>query len=180
MFFRVAVVSVLVYIAVVVTTAVHSDAWVVTPAAPAASLPAPPPAAPPLPPPAPIVVVVPSAASSTRVVDVRRADLDETDGISRSARIVPTMRDGARIGFKLYAIRPGSLLEALGFENGDTLRAINDVPLVSDDDTVRAINQLPRAAPDLTMDDCRTRQPDHVDLDIERRGQRVRIVVLLH
>ncbi|HEY8141291.1 MAG TPA: hypothetical protein VIG06_01420 [Kofleriaceae bacterium] len=166
MFFRVAVVSVLVYLAVVVTTAVHSDAWLVTAAAPAASPPAPPPAALPLPPPAPIVVVVPSAVSSTRVVDIRRADLEQTDAIARSARIVPTMRDGAPIGFKLYAIRPGSLLAAIGFENGDTLRAINDVPLVS---------------ADLALEVYRThRDPDHFDLDIERRGERVRIVVLLH
>jgi type II secretory pathway component PulC len=161
MFFRVAVVSVLVYIAVVVTTAVHSDAWVVTAAAPAASLPAPP-----LPPPAPIVVVVPTAASETRVVDVRRADLEQPSAIARSARIVPALRDGKPSGVKIYAIRPGSLLAAIGLENGDTLRAVNDVPI----STAESALEVYRTH----------REPDHVDLDIERRGQRVRIVVLLH
>jgi general secretion pathway protein C len=166
MFFRVAVVSVLVYIAVVVTTAVHSDTWVATAAAPAASPPAPPPAPPPLPPPAPMVGVVPAAATETRVVDVRRADLKETDLISRSARIVPTLRDGVPIGYKLYAIRPGSLLAVVGFENGDTLRAINDVPLVS----AERVLEVHRSLGD----------HDHFDVDVERRGERVRIVVLLH
>lgn len=161
MFFRVAVVSVLVYIAVVVTTAVHSDAWVVTSAAPAASLPAPP-----LPPPAPIVVVVPTAASETRVVDVRRADLEQPSAIARSARIVPALRDGKPSGVKIYAIRPGSLLAAIGLENGDTLRAVNDVPISTADSALEVYRTH--------------REPDHVDLDIERRGQRVRIVVLLH
>lgn len=163
MFFRVAVVSVLVYLAVVVTAAVHSDAWLVTAAAPAAV----PLAAPvPLPPPAPIVVVVPSAASSTRVVDIRRADLEQPSAIARSARIVPALRDGVPSGVKIYAIRPDSLLAAIGFENGDTLRAVNDVPI----STAESALEVYRTH----------REPDHVDLDIERRGQRERIVVLLH
>lgn len=166
MFFRVAVVSVLVYIAVVVTTAVHSDAWVVSAAAPAVSPPAVPMAAPPLPPPAPIVVVVPSAASETRVVDVRRADLEQPSAIARSARIVPALRDGKPSGVKIYAVRPDSLLAAIGFENGDTLRAVNDVPISTADSALEVYRTH--------------REPDHVDLDIERRGQRVRIVVLLH
>jgi general secretion pathway protein C len=160
MFFRVAVVSVLVYIAVVVTTAVHSDAWLATAVAPAAA----PPAA--LPPPAPIVVVVPSAASSTRVVDIRRADLEQPSAIARSARIVPALRDGVPSGVKIYAIRPDSLMAAIGFENGDTLRAVNDIPI----STAESALEVYRTH----------RELDHIDLDIERRGEHVRIVVLLH
>ncbi len=161
MFFKVAVVTLLGYLALLSTPPVP------TPLATRADSPAPVlpvPAAPP--PPAPMVVVVPTAASSTQVVDVRRADLERTLTVARAARVVPTLRDGQFIGVKLYAIRPDSPLAAIGFQNGDTVRAINDVPLTT---------------PDLALEVYRThRDPDHYDLDIERRGQRVRILVLVH
>lgn len=156
MFFKVAVISILGYLAIAHTPS----------PAPAAIAGAGPPPPPPGPPPAPMVVVVPAAASATRVVDVRRADLERTSAIARSARIVPAHRHGVPSGVKLYAIRPGSPFAAIGFENGDTLHAINDVPLTS---------------ADVALEIYRThRDPDHLDLDIERRGERVRILVLLH
>ena len=160
MFFKVAVVTLLGYLALLATPPVPvplaTRAEALAPVLPASALP----------PPAPMVVVVPATASSTQVVDVRRADLERTLTVARAARVVPTLRDGQFIGVKLYAIRPGSPLAAIGLENGDTVRAINDVPLTT---------------PDLALEVYRThRDPDHYDLDIERRGQRVRILVLVH
>ncbi len=158
MFFRVAVVSLLVYLAAVATDAVYSGAPAVT--CPTVTPPAP------LPPPVPTVVVVPSEAAATRVVDVRRADLEQPGAIASSARIVPVLRDGVASGVKLYAIRPGSVLAAIGFENGDTLRAVNDIPIISAESALEVY--------------AAHEEPDHVDLDIQRRGQRVRILVLVH
>ena len=158
MFFKVAVVSLLGYLALLATP-------VPVPLATRADVPAPV-AASALPPPAPVVVVVPAAASSTRVVDVRRADLERALTVAQSARIIPTLRHGQPLGVKLYAIRPGSPLAAIGLENGDTLLAINDVALTT---------------PDRALEIYRTqRNPDHYDLDLERRGERVRILVLVH
>ena len=151
MFFKVAVVSILGYLAIAHTPS----------PAPAAIAGAGPP------PPAPMVVVVPAAATSTRVVDVRRADLEQAMKDPGVARIVPTLRHGSLVGVKLYAIRPGSPLTAIGIENGDTLRAINDVPIASPDAVLEVVGGFGR-------------EPDHYDLDIERRGQRVRILVLVH
>lgn len=152
MFFKVAVVSLLAYLALVPPPAVVP---------PAAS-----PPAPLLPPPAPAVVVVPATAAATRVVDVRRADLEQTSDIARSARIVPALRHGAPSGVKVYAIRPGSLLEAIGLENGDTVLAVNDVSILQAD----AALSLYSARNEL----------DHIDIDLERKGERVRILVLVH
>lgn len=113
-----------------------------------------------------MVVVVPTAVSSTRVVDVRRADLEQAMSDPKVARIVPTLHDGRMIGVKLYAIRPGSPLTAIGLENGDTLLAVNDVSITTAD-SILELYRIHAA-------------PDHFDLDIERRGERVRILVLVH
>lgn len=149
MFFKVAVVSILGYLAL-------------------AHAPSPAPAAAPGdgPPPAPMVVVVPAAATATRVVDVRRADLERAMQDPTIARVVPALRHGAPGGLKIYAIQPGSPLAAIGVENGDTLLAVNDVPIASADSALEIYRTL--------------RGPDHYDLDIDRRGQRVRILVLVH
>jgi general secretion pathway protein C len=118
-------------------------------------------------PPAPMVVVVPSAAASTQVVDIRRADLERAlQEPAHDARIVPAVHHGAFSGVKLYAIRPGSPLATIGLQNGDTVHAINDVPVTSADAAL-ALYQRRRAL-------------DHVDLDLERRGERMRILVMLH
>ena len=148
MFFKVAVVSLLGYLALLAPTvpvAVPVPVPLATRADAAAPVPVPVPA--PLPPPAPMVVVVPAVASGTRVVDVRRADLERTLAVAQSARVVPTLRDGKLIGVKLYAIRPGSPLAAIGLENGDTLRAINDIPLTTPDAGPRDLSHPPRPRP---------------------------------
>lgn len=65
-------------------------------------------------------------------LEVKRAELLRAldDGAAaRSARMVPSLRDGKPAGVKLYAIRPGSVFAQLGFKNGDTLRSVNGVSL---------------------------------------------------
>jgi hypothetical protein len=170
MFFKVAVVSLLGYLALVPSppTSPSQPPTLPTLAPPTPSAPVTAGAAPqPLPPPpAPMVVVVPSAASSTRVVDVRRADLEQAMLAPRPGRMVPALTDGKPSGVKIYAIRPGSALAAIGLENGDTLRAINDVPMTSADAALEIYRPH--------------KEPDHFDLDIVRKGERVRIVVLVH
>ncbi len=50
------------------------------------------------------------------------------DGLNqhmRRVRIIPNYKDGQQTGFKLFAIRPGSLLQAMGLRNGDTVTGIN-------------------------------------------------------
>jgi len=52
---------------------------------------------------------------------------------AKGARVVPAMINGMAEGFKLYAIRPGSLYSAVGFMNGDTIRAVNGHEMTSVD-----------------------------------------------
>lgn len=62
--------------------------------------------------------------------------------LTRSARIMPTTRHGEPDGLKLYAIRRSSVLAAAGFENGDTVLAINGHPLADPQGTVDAFRDL--------------------------------------
>ena len=151
MFFRAAVAASVAYLFVLSARLAHDDGPAVARSAP---------------PPAPMVVVVPAAATSTRVVDVRRADLEQAMKDPHAARLVPTLRDGKPEGVKLYAIRPGSALTAIGLENGDTLRSINDMPVAGAESALEAYARLESA--------------DHYDLDLVRKGERVRILVLVH
>jgi hypothetical protein len=55
--------------------------------------------------------------------------LADPDLLARGGRIVPSLLDGKPQGFKLYAVRPESLLAKLGFHNGDTLLSVNGITL---------------------------------------------------
>jgi hypothetical protein len=72
-------------------------------------------------------------------LDQLRAD---PSGLVKSARIVPAMKDGKPIGLKLYAIRADSVPARLGFQNGDTLVAVNGTAL---GDATAALDVLQRA-----------------------------------
>jgi S1-C subfamily serine protease len=62
----------------------------------------------------------------------------------KGARIVPHMTNGTQSGFKLYAIRPGSLAARLGILNGDTLISIDDLDVATVDlrDKLRTVTEL--------------------------------------
>jgi len=51
------------------------------------------------------------------------AELLPTDSPLRG-RFVPRIRDGERLGTKVYRLRSGSPMKLLGFRNGDTIRSI--------------------------------------------------------
>jgi hypothetical protein len=71
--------------------------------------------------------------------------LENTQGMAGSARIVPSIHDGAPAGFKLYAIRPGSLFAHLLIENGDELRTINGMDMSSPEKALEVYSRI-RAA----------------------------------
>lgn len=93
--------------------------------------------------------------------DVARRLLDRVlanpGQLATSARIVPSLTDGRSNGFKLYAVRPPSILARLLIRNGDTIQTINGMDLSSPDRALEAYSRL-RAA-------------DHLAVAIERRGQ---------
>lgn len=53
-------------------------------------------------------------------------------------RVVPTSREGRLYGGKLFVIKPGSLPERFGFQNGDVVRAINGQLVLQAEDAFNA------------------------------------------
>lgn len=79
-------------------------------------------------------------------VELPRALVDEVLAnplaFSRAARVVPAVKDGAIVGFKLYAVRPGGVFARLNLLNGDTITAIAGQPLDSFDHALDAFTAL--------------------------------------
>lgn len=71
--------------------------------------------------------------------------LSDTTLLARSARIVPSVRNGVPNGFKLYAIRPGSLYTHLGFYNGDTITAVNGHSITTPDKALEVYVKMQKA-----------------------------------
>jgi general secretion pathway protein C len=85
---------------------------------------------------------------------------------AKGVRVVPTVKDGKPAGFKLYALRPGSLFARLGMVNGDTLAAINGMSLTSADKALEIYTRL-RDAKTMTLDIDRRGTPITVTLTIK-------------
>ena len=77
--------------------------------------------------------------------------------LAKTARLVPAVKDGKPSGYKLYAIRPGSIFARFGLQNGDRIAAVNDRPIDSPDDALALYTEL--------------RSTTLLRLSIERRGQ---------
>lgn len=76
--------------------------------------------------------------------------------VTAGGRGVPVAEPGIDHGFKLYAIRPGSAYAALGFQNGDVVRAINGTELA---ETVQILELVARSNRQITIDIVRRGQP---------------------
>lgn len=77
-----------------------------------------------------------SVVIERKLIDAAFADPGE---LATMARVIPEMKDGEFQGFKLYGMRPTSLLGALGFKNGDTLQSINGKKIGSIEDATEMI-----------------------------------------
>lgn len=75
----------------------------------------------------------------------RKLIADHQDAFMKGARIVPAIKDGKPLGFKLYAIRPGSPYALLGLANGDTITSVNGQPITTSDEARAAYQKLPTA-----------------------------------
>jgi general secretion pathway protein C len=87
--------------------------------------------------------------------------LDRASELATCARIVPALVDGRPSGFKLYAIRPGSLIARMLLRNGDTIQRINGYELSSPDTALEVYTRL--------------RTSSEYVVDLERRGQPMRL-----
>jgi general secretion pathway protein C len=85
--------------------------------------------------------------------------LANTTILARAARIVPSVENGVPNGFRLYAIRPGSVYSMLGFFNGDTVNAINGHTINTPDQALEIYTKL--------------RNANHLSISYSRRGATV-------
>lgn len=84
----------------------------------------------------------------------------------RQARIIPYVKDGEPIGFKLYSIRPNTLYSKLGLKNGDAILKLNGVALTSPDQALEAYQGM-KNAKTVTMDIVRRGEPKVLKYEIE-------------
>ena len=114
-----------------------------------------------------------AAASVRRIddahVELPRAVLDEILAnpalFARGARVLPAVKAGKATGFKLYAVRPGSLFARLGLANGDTVTAFGGQPLDSLERALGAFGAL--------------RSARQVEVGVLRRGTPFTLVITI-
>jgi S1-C subfamily serine protease len=83
----------------------------------------------------------------------------------KGARVVPSVKNGLADGFKLYAIRPSSVLAAIGLQNGDTLHAINGFPLDTAEKALEVYTKV--------------RDASSLELELTRRGKPVLLTLTI-
>jgi general secretion pathway protein C len=95
--------------------------------------------------------------------EVQRGTVDSLLGnmsmLSRSARIVPEIRDGKAAGFRLFSIRPDGPFAKIGLQNGDVISAINGLEMTSPDKALEVYTKLKSA--------------NHLSVGLERNGQKI-------
>jgi len=95
--------------------------------------------------------------------EIERATLNavlaNTPSLVQGARILPELRDGRSVGFRLSAVRPDGPFARIGLRNGDLLSAINGLPLMAPESALEAFVKL--------------RSASHLSLALERDGRRM-------
>lgn len=85
--------------------------------------------------------------------ELQRGTLESVLGnmalLSRSARIVPEMKDGKAAGFRLFAVRPEGPFAKIGMQNGDIISSINGLEITSP--PKRHSRSTPSSSPPVTF-----------------------------
>ena len=96
---------------------------------------------------------------------IDRGEIDKTltnlNTIAMQARIVPSFVNGEADGFKLFAIRPGSLYSKMGIENGDVIQKINGFPMNSPDKALEVYQKI--------------KTSDSIEVELTRQGKKKRM-----
>jgi type II secretory pathway component PulC len=67
-----------------------------------------------------------------------QALLADPSQLARTARVIPTKRDGQTVGFKIFGVRRASLLASVGFKNGDIVETVAGTPLATVEQALQA------------------------------------------
>jgi general secretion pathway protein C len=81
---------------------------------------------------------------------VQREDVEEAvrnpAELFSEARILPKYDNGAMVGVQLSSIKPGSLFEEIGIQNGDTVTQVNGITVTSPQDSAALLKELTEAS----------------------------------
>jgi general secretion pathway protein C len=72
---------------------------------------------------------------------IRDTIRDPSDLLSQ-ARVLPKFEDGEMVGLQVSGIKPGSLFESIGMQEGDVITEFNGIPISSPEDSARALQEL--------------------------------------
>jgi general secretion pathway protein C len=82
--------------------------------------------------------------------EVQREDVEEAvrnpAELFSEARILPKYANGAMVGVQLSSIKPGSLFEEIGIQNGDTVTQVNGITVTSPQDSAALLKELTEAS----------------------------------
>jgi len=94
--------------------------------------------------------------------DLNRATAN-LNNLASEARIVPDKKES---GFKIFSIRPGSIWQKIGVQNGDVVKSINGIDLSSPDKALEAYSRL-RNANKLSMDVVRRGKKETLEYTVD-------------
>lgn len=102
------------------------------------------------------------------VVDRSQVDdaMENMSQLFTQIRAVPHFEGGKATGFRLFAIRSGSLFDKIGLRNGDIIQSINGTAM-SDPAGAMAMLQQLREETDMTVELIRNRQPQTLTYSIQ-------------
>src|SRR5579859_2156968 len=125
--------------------------------------PSPPPPASPVGPQWPVGLGILKLGPTRFLVDRRVLDVvvDEQAAILRQPRVVPDVEPGKVVGFRLFGVRPESLLGHLGIENGDKVQSVNGIDLGTQEEALEMYARL--------------RSSDRLLVTVNRRGSKMQL-----
>jgi general secretion pathway protein C len=92
---------------------------------------------------------------------IDRRELEQTvaniNEVFTQARAVPFFQDGKTIGFRVFAIKPGSVFEKIGLQNGDVVQRVNGVELTDPTKAISLFTEL--------------QNEGHIAVDLQRNKQ---------
>ena len=98
-------------------------------------------------------------ADNKFVID--RRELESTvaniNEVFTQARAVPFFQDGKTVGFRVFAIKPGSVFEKIGLQNGDVIQRVNGVELTDPTKAISLFTEL--------------QNEGHIAVDLQRNKQ---------
>lgn len=98
-------------------------------------------------------------ADNKYVIDRREVErtVENMNEVFTQARAVPYFEDGKTVGFRVFAIKPGSVFEKVGLQNGDVVQRVNGVELTDPTKAISLFTEL--------------QNEGHIAVDLQRNKQ---------